>query len=62
MCRWLAYSDSPIRLEEVLLERRLVVSDPLGDLEGAGNEVPESRVAIVQQGADELRPFTPRSP
>ena len=41
-------------------ETRVVVSEPLGDLAGAWNEVPESHVGIVQPGADELRPFTPR--
>ena len=40
-------------------ETRVVVSEPLGDLPGAWNEVPESHVGIVQPGADELRPFTP---
>jgi len=41
-------------------EARGVVSEPLGDLVGAWNEVPESSVGIVQAGEDELRPFTPR--
>ena len=41
-------------------ETRLVVSEPLGDLPGAWNEVPESHVGIVQPGDDELRPFAPR--
>jgi len=41
-------------------ETRVVVSEPLGDLPGAWNEVPESHVGIVQPGDDELRPFTPR--
>ena len=40
-------------------ETRVVVSEPLGDLPGAWNEVPESHVGIVQPGADELLPFTP---
>jgi predicted glutamine amidotransferase len=38
---------------------RAVVSEPLGDLPGAWNEVPESHVGIVQPGVDELRPFKP---
>jgi predicted glutamine amidotransferase len=42
-------------------ETRVVVSEPLGDLPGAWNEVPESSVGIVQPGEDELRPFTPRA-
>jgi predicted glutamine amidotransferase len=40
-------------------ETRAVVSEPLGDLPGAWNEVPESHVGIVQPGQDELRPFAP---
>jgi len=40
-------------------ETRVVVSEPLGDLAGAWNEVPESHVGIVQPGVDELRPFAP---
>ena len=38
---------------------RVVVSEPLGDLAGAWNEVPEAHVGIIQPGEDELRPFTP---
>jgi predicted glutamine amidotransferase len=41
-------------------EARVVVSEPLGDLKGAWNEVPESHVGIIQPGADELRPFSPQ--
>jgi predicted glutamine amidotransferase len=40
-------------------ETRVVVSEPLGDLQGAWNQVPESHVGIVQPGQDELRPFVP---
>jgi len=40
-------------------ETRVVVSEPLGDLVGAWNEVPESHVGIVRPGSDELRPFAP---
>jgi hypothetical protein len=43
-------------------ETRLVVSEPLGDLAGAWNEVPEASWGVVQAGQDELRPFVPRSP
>ena len=42
-------------------ETRVVVSEPLGDLPDAWNEVPESHVGIVRPGLDELRPFTPHS-
>jgi glutamine amidotransferase len=43
-------------------ETRLVVSEPLSQLAGAWNAVPESSYGIVQVGADELLPFTPRAP
>jgi glutamine amidotransferase len=49
-------------LGELSDESRLVVSEPLGDLLGVWNEVPESSFGIVQPGQDELRPFTPRPP
>ena len=41
-------------------ETRVVVSEPLGDLAGAWNAVPESHVGIIQPGQDELRPFAPQ--
>ena len=41
-------------------ETRVVVSEPLGDVAGAWNEVPESHVGVVRPGQDELRPFAPR--
>jgi predicted glutamine amidotransferase len=55
------YPDSE-EIAELSDETRLVVSEPLGDLPGVWNEVPESHAGIVQPGADELRPFTPRHP
>ncbi len=54
------YPDHPV-LHKLSAETRLVVSEPLGDLAGVWNEVPESTCGIVQQGQDELRPFTPQS-
>ena len=48
------------RLASVSEETRLVVSEPLVDLPGAWNEVPESSCVIVQAGANEMRPFEPR--
>jgi glutamine amidotransferase len=47
-------------LQELSDETRLVVSEPLGSLAGAWNEVPESSYGVVQEGQDELHPFTPR--
>jgi predicted glutamine amidotransferase len=49
-------------LHELSDESRLVVSEPLGDLAGAWNEVPESSYGVIREGQDELRPFTPRPP
>jgi predicted glutamine amidotransferase len=46
-------------LYELSDETRLIVSEPLRDLPGAWNEVPESSYGIVQEGQDELRPFSP---
>ena len=54
------YPDHPV-LHKLSAETRLVVSEPLSELVGAWNEVPESSCVIVQQGEDELRPFTPQS-
>jgi glutamine amidotransferase len=49
-------------LESLSDESRLIVSEPIRDLPGVWNEVPESSYGIVQPGQDELRPFTPRAP
>ena len=54
------HPDNPM-LDLVSDETRLVVSEPLGDLVGAWNEVPESTYGVVQEGQDELKPFVPRS-
>jgi predicted glutamine amidotransferase len=55
------HPDVPI-LATVSDESRLIVSEPLRDLPGAWNEVPESSYGIVQPGQDELHPFTPKAP
>jgi glutamine amidotransferase len=47
------------RLQGLGDESRLVVSEPLGDLVGAWNEVPEASYGVVKPGQDELLPFTP---
>ena len=49
-------------LKELSDESRLVVSEPLGDLKGAWNEVPESHYGVVREGQDELHPFSPQPP
>jgi predicted glutamine amidotransferase len=46
-------------LQLVSDESRIVVSEPLGDLTGAWNEVPESSYGVVQDGDDEMHPFQP---
>jgi glutamine amidotransferase len=43
-------------------ETRLVVSEPLGDLPGAWNEVPESSAGVVRPGSDLLQEFLPIAP
>ncbi len=48
-------------LEWLSDETRIVVSEPLGDLPGVWNEVPESAYGVVQPGQDELATFTPRA-
>ncbi|UGQ13006.1 class II glutamine amidotransferase [Yinghuangia sp. ASG 101] len=53
-------------LRVVSPDTRLVVSEPLGDLTGAWNEVPECSYGLVQPGEDEMRsemhPLTPVAP
>ena len=49
-------------LQELSDDSRLVVSEPLGDLKGAWNEVPEAHYGVVRTGQDELRPFAPVPP
>jgi predicted glutamine amidotransferase len=50
------------RLDEFDEESRLVVSEPLGDLPGVWNAVPESSWGVVQPGQDELNVFRPAAP
>jgi predicted glutamine amidotransferase len=47
------------RFQDLDDESRLIVSEPLGSLVGAWNEVPESSWGVVQPGRDELSTFTP---
>jgi predicted glutamine amidotransferase len=47
------------RFQDLDDESRLIVSEPLGSLVGAWNEVPESSWGVVQPGRDELNTFTP---
>jgi glutamine amidotransferase len=43
-------------------ETRLVVSEPLGELAGAWQEMPESSYGVIQDGDDELGRFEPMEP
>jgi predicted glutamine amidotransferase len=55
------YPDDP-RLGDFDEESRIVVSEPLGDLPGVWNPVPEASWGLVQPGPDELGSFTPAAP
>jgi glutamine amidotransferase len=55
------YPDNPL-FQELSDETRIVVSEPLGDLKGAWNEVPEASWGVVQDGEDEIHPFAPVPP
>jgi predicted glutamine amidotransferase len=50
------------RLQRLQDEDRVVVSEPLSDLPGLWESIPESSVLIIQPGADEHREFRPRAP
>ena len=49
-------------LREVSDDTRLVVSEPVGDLPGAWNEVPEASYGVVGKGNDQLLPFATKLP
>jgi predicted glutamine amidotransferase len=49
-------------LDEVSDDTRLVVSEPLGDLPGVWNEVPESTCGVVGRGEGHMEPFAVKSP
>jgi predicted glutamine amidotransferase len=50
------------RFQRLQPDDRVVVSEPLGPLEGVWREVPERTAVIVQPGADERRPFVALAP
>jgi glutamine amidotransferase len=54
------YPDHPV-LPQLSDETRIIASEPLGDLAGVWNEVPDSSCCIVHQGKDKLPLFTPTS-
>src|ERR671910_834057 len=53
------YPERP-RLQEASDETRIIVSEPIVELAGAWNEVPESSYGLVYEGEDELHEFRPR--
>jgi predicted glutamine amidotransferase len=57
----LQYPDNPM-LHLVSDDARLIVSEPLGDLRGAWQELPESSCVAVHGGDQVLREFTPVLP
>lgn len=52
------YPDHPV-LHQLSEDARLVVSEPLGDLQGAWREVPESTCVVVRGGRVEIEAFEP---
>ena len=50
------------KLSELSDDARLVVSEPIGDLPGAWNEVPEASYGVAGKGDDQLRPFAVQPP
>ena len=50
------------QLQQLSADARLVVSEPLGDLEGVWQEVPESSCLVVRGGDIEVAPFSPVTP
>jgi predicted glutamine amidotransferase len=55
------YPDDP-RLADFDEESRLIVSEPLGDVPGVWNPVPDGSWGVVQPGSDELSVFQPTAP
>jgi glutamine amidotransferase len=55
------YPDHP-RLHLVQDDARAICSEPLSDLSGVWNVVPESTALVVKNGEIELKPFAPSPP
>jgi hypothetical protein len=49
-------------LRRVSGDTRLVVCEPIGDLPGAWNEVPEASCGVIGKGHPRLLPCTPELP
>lgn len=54
------YPDNPV-FQALSDDARLIVSEPLGDLAGVWNEIPEASYGVVREGQDELSAFVPRN-
>jgi predicted glutamine amidotransferase len=52
------HPDNPV-FQQVSDETRIIVSEPLGELSGAWNGVPESCYGVIKEGEDEMHPFHP---
>jgi len=48
--------------QEEAEDARVIASEPLTDVAGVWNEVPEASYGVVGHGHEELRPFRPRAP
>jgi glutamine amidotransferase len=55
------YPDRQI-LYQLSDDARLVLSEPIGDLPGAWNEVPEASYGVVGKGDEQLQPFRDKRP
>ena len=55
------YPDRPV-LHELSDNARLVVSEPIGELPGAWNAVPESSWGVVGGDEDRMSPFKVKPP
>ena len=60
--RCASYTPTEKELQEFSDDARLIVSEPLGDVAGVWNEVPESSWGVVGPDRAELRPFQPKAP
>ncbi|HEY1592652.1 MAG TPA: class II glutamine amidotransferase [Solirubrobacteraceae bacterium] len=49
-------------LHDISDDARLVLSEPIGDLPGAWNEMPEGSYGVAGGGEADLRPFRPKPP
>jgi hypothetical protein len=48
-------------LQDISDDARLIVSEPVGDLPGAWNEMPESSWGVTGRGYAQFEPFAPKT-